>query len=466
MTIPNGVVLISEGAFSDCKSLISITIPSSVLGIGNEAFSNCASLKKITIPDSVGSIGESMFAGCTSLASITIPANVTSVGNYAFSGCTSLKSIIIPNNITSIGNYAFSGCTSLKSADIGNGVSGIGSYAFKNCSSLKEIVLSDKVTTIQKSTFEGCKSLQSLTISYALTKIEDNAFNDCPALSKIFVCGFSTNLSNVEIGAGNGALMRCGISLHNYAPATCTKGKTCKGCGAVTGKALGHKYDNKCDASCNRCKATRKITHTYKTTTTKATLAKNGAIVKKCTVCSKVASKTVIKYAKTFKLSANTFVYNNKAKTPAVTVKDSAGKVLKKGTDYTVTYANGRKNVGTYKVTIKMKGNYTGTKVLTFKINPQGVALSKVTAGVKSFTAAWTPKTAQVTGYEIQYSTAKSFSGAKKVTVISNKTKNKVVRSLKAGKKYYVRIRTYKTVGKVKFYSAWSVAKTVTPKAK
>ena len=253
---------------------------------------------------------------------------------------------------------------------------------------------------------------------------------------------------------------------HVYSAATCTKPKTCKICKETRGKALGHKYDNNCDTSCNRCKATRKITHTYKTTTTKATLAKNGSVVKKCTVCGKVASKTTIKYAKTFKLAANTFVYNGKARNPVVTVKDSAGKVLKKGTDYTVTYASGRKNVGTYKVTVKMIGKYSGTKVLTFKINPQGVAISKITAGVKSFTAAWVPKTAQVTGYEIQYSTAKSFSGAKKVTVTSNKTKNKIVESLKAGKKYFVRIRTYKTVGKVKFFSAWSAVKTVTPKAK
>ena len=216
---------------------------------------------------------------------------------------------------------------------------------------------------------------------------------------------------------------------------------------------------NKCDTTCNRCKATRKITHTYKTTTTKATLTKAGSIVKKCTVCAKVASKTTIKAVKTVKLAATEYTYTGKAIKPAVTVKDSAGKVLKKGTDYTVKYATGCKNVGTYKVTITFKGNYSGTKTLTFKINPQKITLGKVTGGKNTLTIAWTPKTAQTTGYEIQYSLKKNLSSAKTVTVKSAKTKTTTVKKLTKGKTYYVRIRAYKTVNGKKFHSAWSAVK-------
>ena len=113
---------------------------------------------------------------------------------------------------------------------------------------------------------------------------------------------------------------------HSYRAATCTRPRICAECGITSGKALGH---------------------TYKTTTTKATLSKNGSIVKKCTVCDKVASTTTIKSVKTVKLSDTSYVYNGKVKTPSVTVKDSAGKTLKEGTDYDVTYASGRKNAGT-----------------------------------------------------------------------------------------------------------------------
>ncbi|MBR5452299.1 MAG: hypothetical protein IKV36_04830, partial [Clostridia bacterium] len=164
------------------------------------------------------------------------------------------------------------------------------------------------------------------------------------------------------------------ICRHSWESATCTKPKTCNKCGKTTGAATGHKYSNDCDKTCNTCGATRSVPkHTYKLTTTKkATLTVNGKQEYKCTECGYVTksnAKTINKVT-SFKLSATSYTYNGKVRTPSVVVKDSKGNTLKKGTDYTVTYASGRKNVGTYKVTIKMKGNYSGTKTLTFKINP------------------------------------------------------------------------------------------------
>lgn len=229
-------------------------------------------------------------------------------------------------------------------------------------------------------------------------------------------------------------------------------------------RTVKHNYDNACDTNCNMCNAKRTTTHSYKTTTTKATLSKNGKIVKKCAVCEKVASTSTIKYAKSFKLSTDSYTYNGKVKTPSVTVKDSAGKTLKKNTDYTVTYASGRKNVGTYKVTVKMIGKYSGTKTLTFKINPAKTTVSKLTAGKKSITVAITKKTAQVTGYQIQCSTSKTFSKATTKTISSYKTTKYTLKSLSAKKTYYVKVRTYKTVGKTKYYSGWSTYKYVKTK--
>ena len=166
-------------------------------------------------------------------------------------------------------------------------------------------------------------------------------------------------------------------------------------------------------------------------------------------------------------LKAAAYVFNGKVKTPSVTVK--AGTVtLVKGTDYTVTYASGRKNVGTYKVTVKLKGNYSGSKAVSFKINPKGTTLSTVTAASKGFTAKWNKQTAKmassvITGYQIQYSRSSTFAtGNKTVTVKGYKNISKKITGLKAGKKYYVRIRTYKTVSGKPYYSAWSAKKSVT----
>ncbi|MCM1115236.1 MAG: secretory protein, partial [Clostridium sp.] len=71
----------------------------------------------------------------------------------------------------------------------------------------------------------------------------------------------------------------------------------------------------------------------------------------------------------------------------------------------------------------------------------------------------------QTTGYQIQYSTDKNFKkNNKTVTVSSNKTTSKTISKLSGKKKYYVRIRTYKTVSGTKYYSSWSSVKTVTTK--
>ena len=69
-------------------------------------------ITKVLIPDSVSSIGEKAFSNCKSLESVTIGINVTTIGSGAFAGCLKLTSITIPDNITSIGNNAFRDCNS------------------------------------------------------------------------------------------------------------------------------------------------------------------------------------------------------------------------------------------------------------------------------------------------------------------------------------------------------------------
>ncbi|MGN0533752.1 MAG: leucine-rich repeat protein [Eubacterium sp.] len=279
--------------------------------------------------------------------------------------------------------------------------------------------------------------------------------------------------------------------------ATCTedgtKTGTCTVCDKTVtvtdeGSKLGHDLVKVADAvnatcfsvgstagyKCSRCdyeqrqEEIKMIAHKTKSTTTRATASKDGKIVKTCTVCKKTVSTTVIPKASSVKLSATSYTYNGKVKTPSVTVKDSKGKTLKKNTDYTVSYASGRKNVGKYAVKITFKGNYSGTKTLYFYVKPKATSISSVSAGSKKFTVKWKKQATQTTGYQIQYSTSSKFSKAKTVTVGKNSTTSKTVSKLSAKKKYYVRVRTYKTVkinGKAtKIYSSWSKAKAVTTK--
>lgn len=155
-------------------------------------------------------------------------------------------------------------------------------------------------------------------------------------------------------------------------------------------------------------------------------------------------------------LSKTSYSYSGKTRTPKVTVKDIDNYPLRENKDYKVTYSSGRKKVGTYYVTVKFKGKYSGTKKLSFKINPKKTSVSKVTAGKKSLKVSIKKQTKQVTGYEVQYSTSKKFSGAKTKAI---KTTSLTIKSLKAKKTYYVRVRTYKTIKGKKYYSGWSSAK-------
>lgn len=160
-------------------------------------------------------------------------------------------------------------------------------------------------------------------------------------------------------------------------------------------------------------------------------------------------------------LSIATYSFDGKFKTPSVTVK-LGSTALRKGIDYVVSYRN-NKNVGKATVVITGKGLYAGTITRTFVINPAKQEIQKLTAKSKGFYIDYAAK-GHATGYEIQYATNSSFSGAKKMVITSNKTDKVTVSKLSGNKKYYVRVRTYTTVNGIKYYGAWSAVKTVTTK--
>ena len=238
---------------------------------------------------------------------------------------------------------------------------------------------------------------------------------------------------------------------------------------AATCTTAGYTGDTYCKI-CNKKLSTGKSIaakgHSTTTKTQKATASKDGKITSTCTRCGTTTKTVKIAKVSKIKLSKTKYTYNGKKQTPSVTVKDSKGKELKVNTDYKVKLPSGRKNVGTYEVKITFKGSkYSGSKTLSYTINPKSTKLSKVSAKKKGFEAKWKKQSTQTKGYQIQYFTDSKFkSGNKTVTVNKNSTTKKTISKLKAKKKYYVRIRTYKTVGKQKYYSDWSKSVKVTTK--
>jgi hypothetical protein len=100
----------------------------------------------------------------------------------------------------------------------------------------------------------------------------------------------------------------------------------------------------------------------------------------------------------------------------------------------------------------------------TKTVKPKKTSIKKLSKGKKKFTVTWA-KVSGVKGYQIQYSSDKKFKkNNKSVTVTKQKSTKATVKKLKSKKKYYVRVRTYKTVNGKKIYSSWSKVKSVKTK--
>ncbi len=152
-------------------------------------------------------------------------------------------------------------------------------------------------------------------------------------------------------------------------------------------------------------------------------------------------------------------VYTGKAITQAVKVT-ADGKTLAPS-DYSITYSNNKK-VGLATLKISGKGMYKDSISKTFKILPKGTTVSKLTPAKKAFIVKWKKKA--YTGYQIRYSLKSSMASSKTVKVTKASTVSKKITKLKAKKKYYVQVRTYKTVKGKNYYSKWSGKKTVRTK--
>ncbi|MBQ4530592.1 MAG: fibronectin type III domain-containing protein [Lachnospiraceae bacterium] len=146
-------------------------------------------------------------------------------------------------------------------------------------------------------------------------------------------------------------------------------------------------------------------------------------------------------------------VYSGKAIKPAVTVKYK-GTALKKNKDYKVTYTN-NKQAGKATVTIKGKGNYKGSKSVTFRILPKKVSsFKKEKCSATSVMLKW-KKSASVSGYQIyQYDEATKKYKLKKT--LPAKSTSYTIKNLSPYTGYQFKIRGYKKVGAKKYYGKYS----------
>ena len=425
-----------------CLHLTSITIPDTVLVLKDFLFRGKESLTEVNLPDSIMDMGESCFYN-TGIKSIVVPKNLKKIKMSTFADCKVLADVTLSEGLVEIGDCAFDDCKSLSNIKIPSSVKKIGSDAFIRCYSLKSIVIPDGVTEIRERTFYDCTSLENITIPASVTKIETDAFTNTPALKAVSYKGTPDQWKKIDMTGGVKTALKT-------ATVTCSDGSKIVG-GKVQepspsqddekpGDENGGKPEDK-DKDKDKDKDDGKD--------------KNDGENKQAAV-------------KSVTLSADKYTYNGKAKKPSVTAIDSNGKKIS-GKYYTVSYKN-NKNVGQATVTVKFKGNYSGTVKKTFIIKPARTAISKITGKSKGMTLKWKKNTKQVSGYQIQYSTTSKFKKGTTASVYVKKasTTTRTIKKLTGKKKYYVRIRTYKTAkvnGKsIKVFSSWSPVKQVVTK--
>ena len=107
--------------------------------------------------------------------------------------------------------------------------------------------------------------------------------------------------------------------------------------------------------------------HKYDSTIEKASTSKDGKIIDKCSRCGDVKVAQIISHPTKVVLNNSNFVYDGKVKTPTVTVTSADGKTIDSA-NYDISYANGRKDAGTYDVKVTFKGNCTGSLTTKFTI--------------------------------------------------------------------------------------------------
>lgn len=156
-----------------------------------------------------------------------------------------------------------------------------------------------------------------------------------------------------------------------------------------------------------------------------ATVKGKGNYTGERTMTFEITAKNIYELSYSPDLSQKSYQYNGQYQTPSVSFvfdilgednKITGQKTLTEGVDYTITYADNKK-VGVAGVMIIGKGNFTGSRIMSFKIRPQNTKLKKLVKGKKQLKAKWAAKDKQVTGYVVMCSTKKDFSSNVKKAV-------------------------------------------------
>ena len=496
-----------------------VNIPSSIDGypvtkLGWELFLD-SNITSVTIPARIEKIDYKAFAGCKYLSTINYNAKEAKVDKYIFANAGKFSGgitvnfgasveripslfsnnsdeyahvikVVMSNNVKYIDDAAFNNCIDLESINLSSNLLEIGWEAFRNCLSLKTITIPSKVEYIGHRAFQDCKYLSTINYNAKEAKSEGN--------STFVNAGKFAGKLDVVIGEGvkkiPSSLFNSGDSYPNYPYVTSVKiassvteieNYAFDGCYALKTVTM---YSRNCSypdwsskQPFSNCPSTMTF-KCYRGSTTAAFAKKKGFKISyidpeppktvsltsiKTGKQSIQASWSKISNASGYEIQIATdtkFAHNRKAVTIGNQSTTSTNfSNLKVGQKYYI-HARSYKN---YTLGGKTAKSYSGwCSVKTIYTKPNTPTLKSVSGSKKALKATWS-KMASATGYQVQVATNSKFTSNKKtVTISKQSTTSTTVKSLKAKKKYYVRIRSYK--GNKTNCSSWSNVKSVTTK--
>ena len=189
------VVGIVDGGFSN-RPFFSVAFSANIRDVGDYAFSGCDRLEKLIFNEGLEVICNYAFADCKSLYHIDIPASVQFVGEFAFSGCNSLDSIYVaqdnPYLYSSVDDMELYGIFSrnlnglivgCRSTQIPDRCKEICAGAFSGKDIGGSLYLPNFLSAIGAEAFAHCRSLTEIHIPSSVDSIGFNAFVDCPLLT-------------------------------------------------------------------------------------------------------------------------------------------------------------------------------------------------------------------------------------------------------------------------------------------
>lgn len=386
-----GISEVPKYCFYGCECLVSISLPDSATSVATYAFYGCLKLNVLNFGNSLVSIGNAAFKGCEELGAqrraVIFPRTFTTLGSYAFENCQNLHTIIFLNQEKEIilENKSVFKNTSLSAVYVTNRLlvnydTGAGT---KNWDELKSMVHGFlEIESVADVTYTGKALKPKPVVTWCGTALSDSNYtvsysdNTNVGAGTVKVTGkgkyalksgsYWGIFSDEYIEYTAAAVAQFTINPRSIAGATVSglaakktfSGKAIKQNNlsiAVNGVTLVADKDFSISYSKNKDVGEAKLTITGKGNY-------KGSISKTFTIAPKS-----IKGAK-LKLNKTKLVYNGKKRVPKV--KTVGGKTLKAGTDYKVkTSKSSPKNVGTYKIWVVGKGNYTGTSAkATYKI--------------------------------------------------------------------------------------------------